>query len=230
MQVVMAAAGKGSRFKDYTEVPKPFINIDGKPMWWLAMEQWLDYGIPTVLFHTDHERWYEDPPFDVNIIWLDEYTQGAAHTAYLGLKMNNLIDGGDGVVFVECDSNIHFDHSDWLKTAALYSGTFTTHSTSPNHSYCRVEGLKVLEIREKEVISQYANTGHYWWRTANEFMWTFEDAYENNRRTRGEFYMAPLYNDLIRSGKSVAMHMVDQWDCWGTPAELEKFIESSVDY
>ena len=116
-------------------------------------------------------------------------------------------------MFVECDSNIHFDHSDWLQTAALYSGTFTTHSTSPNHSYCRVEGLKVLEIREKEVISQYANTGHYWWRTANEFMWTFEDAYENNRTNADGLLKLAQYH--LSRDINQAEKIIDDYSCIG---------------
>ena len=82
MQVVMSAAGKGTRFYSWSDIPKPFVMIEGKPMWQRAMQPFLYLNTPTVVFHESHEPYYEKPDFECRVIWLPHYTQGAAETAF----------------------------------------------------------------------------------------------------------------------------------------------------
>jgi len=43
-------------------------------------------------------------------------------------------------------------------------------------------------------------------------------------RTRGEFYVAPLYNRLIKAGADVRLDPASEVWVLGTPAELEQFL------
>ena len=38
LNVLQLAAGKGSRFKHYTHIPKPYITVDGEPMFYKAFK------------------------------------------------------------------------------------------------------------------------------------------------------------------------------------------------
>lgn len=220
MQVVMTAAGRGSRFQNTHNVPKPFILIDGIQMWERAIRPWLQYGKPVVVMQKDHEKYIrKDLDFDVEFEFIKGYTEGAAITCMLGALR---CDANEPVVFVECDSVIEFDHERWDHNV---SGTFTVVKNNPAHSYCKLddEGY-VLEIREKEVISPWANTGHYWFSKTSLFLETVKNAIEQKRKTRGEYYTAPLYNDIINQGHPVKTLLVDKWHCWGTPKDIEIFL------
>ena len=220
MQVVMTAAGRGSRFKDSHDLPKPFIPVDGVPMWERAIRPWLRYGKPVVVMQESHKPYIREVDFDVEFVFIDEYTEGAAITCMIGAKH---LDPKEPVVFIDCDSVIEFDHDRWDYST---SGTFIIVSDNPAHSFCTLnDDGNVSKIREKEVISPWANTGTYWFSRASLFLNTVADAMVKKKKTRGEYYVAPLYNDLIDQGHIVKVLLVDKWHCWGTPEDVKKFEE-----
>ena len=220
MQVIMAAAGRGQRFIDWSKTPKAFTDINGTPMWVKSITPWLKYGKPTIVFHKDHKHWFEDPGFECNYVWLENYTEGPAETCYKGLIDRN---GNDSVVFVDCDSNITFDTEKWDTSVG---GLFVMKKNNPVHSYSKIdENGYVIEVKEKEVISPWANTGHFWFANVSEFVDLFEYAYKNKIKHKGEYYIAPLYNDAIqRLDMKFKILEVDKWYCWGTPQDVESFV------
>ena len=45
MKVVILAGGFGTRLSEYTEsIPKPMVEIGGKPIIWHIMKRYADYG------------------------------------------------------------------------------------------------------------------------------------------------------------------------------------------
>ena len=51
---------------------------------------------------------------------------------------------------------------------------------------------------------------------------------EENSRTNGEFYVAPVYNWAIKDGKKIAIYMVDEIYELGTPEYLENYLNERV--
>jgi hypothetical protein len=49
---------------------------------------------------------------------------------------------------------------------------------------------------------------------------------EKNNLSGGEFYVAPLYNDMITAGKRIKITGVKENWILGTPEELEYFLEN----
>jgi len=49
---------------------------------------------------------------------------------------------------------------------------------------------------------------------------------EKNIRTNNEFYVTPVYNELIADGKKVISFPVNKMWSLGTPKEVENFINS----
>jgi len=50
---------------------------------------------------------------------------------------------------------------------------------------------------------------------------------EENSRTNGEFYVAPVYNWAVRDGKKIAISQVDKVYELGTPEYLEKYLHEN---
>ena len=47
---------------------------------------------------------------------------------------------------------------------------------------------------------------------------------EDNSRTNGEFYVAPVYNWAIKDGKKIGVFMVDKLHSLGTPEDLKEYL------
>ena len=84
-----------------------------------------------------------------------------------------------------------------------------------------VESL-VAETKEKEVISDKAIGGLYYFKKGSTFVSNAKFMVENDMRTKGEFYIAPVYNLLIDRGKKIGIDKNTRHDILGTPEDLEK--------
>ena len=76
----------------------------------------------------------------------------------------------------------------------------------------------------KKVISNNATAGYYYWKKGSDFVKYTEQMIEQNSRTNGEFYVAPVYNWAIRDGKKIGIGMVDEIYELGTPEYLEEYL------
>ena len=95
-------------------------------------------------------------------------------------------------------------------------------------AYCRVEGDRVLEVVEKQTISDnpekdHAVVGSFYYRRAKEFCSSAKDMVNKNIRVNGEFYVGTSLNQLIGGGSNVRILPVDKFICFGTPFELNMF-------
>jgi len=48
---------------------------------------------------------------------------------------------------------------------------------------------------------------------------------KKNIRTNNEFYVAPVYNELIQNGKKILHYPIAEMRGMGTPEDLQRFIE-----
>jgi hypothetical protein len=83
------------------------------------------------------------------------------------------------------------------------------------------EGI-VTETSEKVRISPNALTGFYHFSMGSDFVRVAENRVSNNTRNNNEFYIAPMYNDLIAEGKKYVLDAVDLFIPLGTPEEVAK--------
>ena len=81
-------------------------------------------------------------------------------------------------------------------------------------------------MAEKKPISDIATCGVYWYRKGSDFVKYAEQMIEKNIRVKNEFYIAPVYNELIRDGKTLVPFYVNQMHGLGTPEDLDKFINN----
>lgn len=74
---------------------------------------------------------------------------------------------------------------------------FTFHSSNPAHSYVQCLGDQIWHIREKEVISNRAVSGVYWFRTAGPFLEACKTVLNS---VQGELYLSSAIEELITMG------------------------------
>jgi len=232
LNVVIPMAGKGSRFANagYT-FPKPLIEVWGKPMIQLVVENLNIDANYTFIVQKEHYEKYNMGPFlkmlkpGCNIVQTDGVTEGAACTVLL---TKDIIDNDNPLLIVNSDQYL-----DWNSNEAMYAfaadgidgGILTFESISPKWSYAAIgdDGF-VKDVREKEVISKDATCGLYFWRHGRDFVKYSEQMVSRNLRVNNEFYVAPVYRQAIEDGKKVRCKKIEGMWSIGTPEDLNTFL------
>ena len=236
IRILIPAAGRGRRFTEAGyDLPKPLIDVRGKPM----LSRIIDNVRPSrphryvILMQREHAERGEIVGFyDSHLILVDGVTDGAARTALLAKEH---IDNDDPLMIVNSDQLLDWDVDAFLHRASPYDGrivTFTAHD--PKWSYVRREGdatwrgPHVAEGAEKRVVSDEATCGIYYWRKGSDFVRCAERMIERERRTSGEFYIAPVYNELIAEGGRVTTYRIapEAMHGLGTPEDLAAYLAS----
>ena len=85
-------------------------------------------------------------------------------------------------------------------------------------------GTAVLRTTEKERISDLCSDGLYFFARIADFREAFDHYVSSGQHVLGELYVAPLYNYLIKRGRSIHFQLVDSSliDHCGLPKDYEK--------
>jgi dTDP-glucose pyrophosphorylase len=235
-------AGMGSRFsKAGFEKPKPFIDVDGKPMIVRVLEN-LVYEDARYILIARQEHLDKEPDlvreiekkFNAVFICIDKLTEGTACTALYARKLINnetplLISNSDQIIDVDIAVFINDCVQRGLDGSIL---TFIDEFQDPKWSFARVDNDgHVVEVKEKEVISEFATVGIYFFSKGYYFVDSAIDMIIENDRVNNEFYTCPSYNYLISEGKKVGIFNIDisEMHGIGTPEDLQKFLEMGID-
>ena len=234
MNIIIPMAGEGSRFKSagYT-FPKPLVDVDGKPMIQCVVEN-LDFDANYIfLVRTDHIKEYSglidtldritNGRFDY--VEVDSLTEGAACTALLAEKF---INNDEDLLIANSDQHITYSSQNFHMLKNLTncdSMVFTFNAVHPKWSFVKTNSRGfVVEVAEKRPISNIATCGIYWYRKGSDFVKYAKKMIEENTRVNNEFYIAPVYNELIKDGKTLIPFYVDKMNGLGTPEDLEKYL------
>jgi dTDP-glucose pyrophosphorylase len=235
MNIVIPMAGEGTRFpRDQYKIPKPLIEINGKPMIQCAVESLGIIG--TYHFLVRKDSYYDQVCTllhkilpDPKIISVEETTEGPASSCLL---FKNYINNEEELIICNCDQIMLWDPELFLLNARYYKydGMIVTYSTNtPKNSFARVnfEGF-VEQIKEKEVISNISLNGIHYWRKGKYFVHSAENMIQcDDRAPNGEFYVGPTYNYMIKDGLKVGVHHIPnyQHNPVGVPEDLQLYIE-----
>lgn len=238
--VVIPMAGGGSRFSDAGyELPKPLIDVTGLPMVQKAVWS-MGIGARYVyVVQAEHNKKYNlaellpamTPSLEVIVLEVDEITEGAAATV---LVAKDYIDNDDLLVICNADQIVEWVPNDFLKDAGEnrnLDGSIATFTAEGDQwSYAKTdESGHVVEVAEKNPISDQATVGIYYWRYGSDFVKYAEQMIKKDIRVNGEFYVTPVYNEAILDGKSVGVYPVDKMIPLGTPEDLKLYLDSLTD-
>ena len=240
INIVIPMAGEGSRFKEqgYT-FPKPLVEINGKPMIQMVVENItpkMEHRF-TFVCNAGHLEKYSlaymlnriSP--QCNIVSVEKLTQGAACTVLLAADhFNNdnelLIANSDQ--FIDMDINIFLEDS---KRQKLDGNIVTFHSSHPKWSYAKVgKNGFVEQVAEKKPISDDATAGVYYYREGKAFIDAAFSMIEKDIRVNNEFYVCPVFNEMILNGKKIGIMPIESSNMHGlgTPEDLAEFLKNKV--
>lgn len=166
------------------------------------------------------------------MLQLDSVTEGAACTVLLA---RDLIDDGP-LMIANSDQYIDTPIDTYLAAGELkgVDGLIMTMTANdPKWSFVglNVQGL-VTRVVEKQVISNEATVGIYNFARGTDFVRGADRMIAANKRVNGEFYVAPVYEELIAEGARIAIMNVgreaDGMYGLGVPADLDLFLSLPV--
>ena len=236
VNIVIPMAGYGSRFSaaGYKD-PKPLIDVFGKPMIQAVIDNlrpqqphrfificqrahYAEYGLEKLFQESLGSNW--------GCVQLDGVTEGAACTV---LTASHLIDDDADLIIANSDQIVDCDMSDFIGFAreTQCDGlvmTFPADDTKWSYISISPDGFG-LEVAEKKVISPHATVGIYHFASGKSFIDAANRMIAKDIRVNNEFYVAPVYNELIAEGKNIriweiaesAMHGI------GTPTDLQGY-------
>ncbi len=242
LNIVIPMAGRGNRFKENGYcTPKPLIPIHGKEMIRIVIDNLKPQRKHRFIFLCLKEHMEKDmidkklkawEP-DCIVICVNRVTEGAACTVLLAEEH---IRNADPLMIANCDQWIDADIDEYLDKMdydQADGSIMTMFSDDPNCSYLRKNSKnEVTLVAEKQVISNEATVGIYNFKRGHEFVEYAENMIKKNIRTNNEFYVAPVYNEMLLDNKIIKTFDVGRKDCgmygFGTPEDLDRFLSMEI--
>jgi len=237
VKILIPMAGEGSRFaKERFTFPKPLIEVNGRPMIQKVVEN-LDFISEYIfLVRKEHRIKYEGlvdtlkriTNNSCKIVEVDRLTEGAACTALLA---KDYIDVDEDLLIANSDQFIEYQKQNFLSLKNMTTAdaiVWTFNAVHPKWSFVKTNSRGyITEVVEKRPISDIATCGVYWYRKGSDFVKYAEKMVEKNIRVNNEFYIAPVYNELIEDNKSLIPFYVNKMWGLGTPEDLRYYMENA---
>lgn len=237
LNIVIPMAGRGSRFAEAGyNIPKPLIPIRGKPMTEIVInnlrpkckhrfificlkEHINNHGIDSLL-----QKWSPGS----QIIEVNTVTEGAACTVLLA---KDSINNQQPLMIANCDQWIDIDINEYLMKMELDNADgliMTMWADDTKWSFVRFDAHgNPSEVVEKEVVSNEATVGIYNYRFGSYYVEAAEGMIAKNLRVNNEFYVAPVYNEMISKGLKITVFNIGKvlkgMYGLGTPSDLHIF-------
>lgn len=236
MNIVVPMAGLGSRFANRgINVPKPLISVAGLPMVAWALKSLEEIEYKKIIFIILHEH---DKHFGVSkmlknlkqgaveVIVINHVTEGQLCTV---LAAKDLINEDDDLLITSSDTYVISSLGKDINQKPTSCAGIISVADLPGDrwSFARTDlNGRVIQVSEKVRISNNASTGMYYFSNGHDFVMMSEEMVQNGEKTRGEYYVMPLYQKYINQGREIRLSYANQvWDM-GNPEALRFFLEN----
>jgi len=232
LQIVIPMAGEARSYKEAGyKFPKFLVDIMGKPM-----IQWVTENINAeakyifILNEADYEQYNMKHMLpllvdNIEIVKVKEKTEGAPQTVLLA---EHLIDNDRPLAIINSDQYMEWNSNEFFYAMAADEcdgGIVTFESTHPMFSFVKTDGDGfVSECAEKKPISRYATAGVYYFQCGSDFVSGAKSMIEKNITTHGQYYICPVYNELIEDGMKIRKYDIPKLWSFAVPEELNSFI------
>lgn len=230
-------AGAGSRFsKAGYKDPKPLIKINNVEMINLVIKNLRPNTKHRFIFICQRTHSQEYGLVEklscwapgCEIVQIDGMTEGAACTV---LKARHLIENDNPLMIANSDQYVDCSIDQYIQklTEEKLDGLIMTmKANDPKWSFVGFdENGNVTRVIEKEVISDEATVGIYNFTKGVDFVQAADEMIEQDLRVNNEFYVAPVYNQMISMGKRIGVFNIGEeangMYGLGIPDDLEKF-------
>jgi len=240
LHIVMPMAGEGSRFANAGwTTPKPLIELNGQPLFKHAISSVAAEGIEMkysfIVRHEHIEKYGIDAGIksflpEANIFSVMKTTRGAVETC---LMAESAIADDDAVIVMDCD--LEFRSVKFIEiirsilslpsTQAEGGALISFESDQPKYSYAELgEDGYVKRTAEKEVISNHALCGAYFFSTGKRFKQIAHQLLDEPEFKKPEYYVSLLYNYMLAAGEKVQLAPMEEYYSYGTPEELSRYL------
>jgi len=234
VNILIPMAGAGTRFqKEGYKLPKPLIDVNGKPMIQHVVDNLnIDGNFIFVVQNVHYDQYNLGIILPLiapgcKIIKTDGLTEGAACTTLLAKE---LINNNQHLLIANSDQFVEWDSCDFMYSM-LYNNLdgqiLTFNDNNPKWSFAKTDELGfVVEVAEKNPISNLATVGIYAYNKGSDYVSCAEEMIKRNIRVNNEFYVCPIYNIMIERGFKIKTKNCDKMWGLGTPEDLKYFINN----
>lgn len=232
LHLIMPMGGGGTRFGNSGfDVPKPLIEIYGKPFFYWATQsvsKFVELGSLTFVVLQEHiDRFSIDkkileyyPQAKVQV--LPKVLNGAVLTCLAGCSK---LAQGEPILFNDCDHlflcEAFYDFCAAEAFESMDGGLLTFKSTDSKYSFAAYDDNgNVTKTVEKEAISEDAICGAYYFKSREVFEKAAAKYLE--QCAYSEYFVSGVYNILAGNDQCVKTFSVDRHVSFGTPEEYEE--------
>lgn len=243
MQIVIPMSGFGERFrKAGYSVPKPLIEIDGKPIIAHVIELFPGESDFTFICNQDHLR---EPSYNMQeiihhycpngkIIGIEPHKLGPIHAV---LQIADHLNLHQPVVVNYCDFTCYWDWTDFktfVKTTQCdgaipaYKGFHPHTLGTTNYAYMREANGWLVDIQEKQPytdnrMEEFASSGTYYFKSGQLLLDAFAKTKAQDLNVGGEYYVSLAYKPLLAEKRSIAIYPLQHFMQWGTPEDVAEY-------
>lgn len=234
-------AGDGRRFKDAGySTPKPLIKVDGKPMVIKSLESLPKASKNILIVRKDQLNIIEFKSLlsnyfkNVIVIEIDYLTEGQASTCLLAesyIPENSILNIG------ACDVGFKYDSNKYIETLNNFDSFVWTYNNNPNvliHPEMygwvkrRVNSSEIKYVSCKKPISDkllidHVVSGTFTFKNSNLFFEGIKKMISKEDKVNGEYYLDNIFNHLTNKS---SVFKVEEYYSWGTPSELNNYLNS----
>lgn len=240
MNIIIPLGGKGDRFKkNGYEIPKPLIKIFEKTM--------IEYVLDNLLLNSedkifiiynfklnnyDFSNYIKEKYNHIELIQINKDTKGASETLFLGLnQILNNFNYNEKCLILDCDT-FYTQNIVEIFRNTNYNTIFYTKNYNSEAIYSYIElddNENVINIKEKNKISDNANTGAYSFVNIHELNNYCQLVLENNITFNGEPYTSCIIDEMIKLNITFKGYELenDFVISLGTPLAVEKYINET---
>ena len=220
MKYIILCGGIGKRNNQYS-LPKPLNYINGKHLIEYIIESipsneiYIIYNIGLNNYNFKEIVLNKFKNHKIHFSQVDFLTRGAVETAFIGIKQYNL--NNHNILFIDND-NFHT-----IPQLEIFKNNFIGYGLDyekSNYSFITINDNRVINIEEKNKISDNYCCGLYGFTNSNEFIELAKELIENNQKTKNEFYFSELYKLLINKNKIITPFYVKNTLHLGTYEEM----------
>jgi|MDTC01.3.fsa_nt_gb beta-phosphoglucomutase-like phosphatase (HAD superfamily)/thiamine kinase-like enzyme len=243
MNIIIPLGGKGERFKNEGyKLPKPLIKIFDKEMIFYVIDNltinnfdklYIIYN--KILDNYDFSNTLLSKYSFINFIPINIQTKGAAETLYIGIKeiekMERINERRKNLI-LDCDTFYNEDVVQYYRDSVNNNIVFyrEKENEKPIYSYIEIDNdNKITKIREKEKISNNANTGIYCFENLELLKQYCEYVINNNILFNNEPYISCVISEMINNNIEFYGIQINEENVksLGTPNEVKEYIDNT---
>ncbi len=235
VNILIPMNGSGSRFGNFSMLPKPLIKILDKEMIFWLLDN-LDFSrVNNIIFAYTHKldeydfcelvkKRYEFTNF--TFIRFQTPTNGAAETISIALTQLPSDNLKYPFITLDCDTfynnNFIEEYQNSQNENAIFY--FETKNEKPIFSYITFQDDILNRIEEKKKISNFANCGIFAFKDGLTLKKYANLVVSKNLIQSGELYISGIHKLMLSCDEKIQCILIKDFTCLGTPEQVSKFL------